>query len=256
MTGTDRGRDQIEDVARGTLRGRWFLLVRAIFLLVLRLTIGLRIEGVERVPASGPILVVCNHLHNADPVLLSASFPRPLHFMAKKELFKVPGVGWLIRRVGAFPVDRGKADRSALRRAEAALQQGIAVGMFPEGTRSVARSLRPALPGAALVALRAQVPILPMVITGSERLPGNGAKARREAGVRDPDPGHPGVRVRIGQPFHLPSPPGGGRLSSEAAIELMMAEVARLLPPAYRGVYAEVAEQTAEATSGGTRGTI
>jgi len=238
---TDPDKAPFADVARGTLRGRWFVLVRAIVLVVLRPTIGLRIEGLEHVPASGPVLVICNHLHNADPVLISASFPRPLHFMAKRELFQIPVIGWVIRGVGAFPVDRGKADRAALRRAEAALKQGIAVGMFPEGTRSVSRSLQRALPGAALVALRAQVPILPLVITGSERLPGNGAKARRAAGLADRDPGHQGVRVRIGQPFHLPSPPGSGRLSSEAAIELMMAEVARLLPPDYRGVYAPAA---------------
>ncbi len=252
MTTPDRG--VAPDVARGTLQGRWFLLVRAIFLLVLRPAVGFRVEGLEHVPASGPVLVVCNHLHNADPVLISAAFPRPLHFMAKRELFQVPVVGWLIRRVGAFPVDRGKADRAALRRAEAALQQGIAVGMFPEGTRSVSRSLQRALPGAALVALRTRVPILPLVITGSERLPGNGAKARREAGVVDPAPSHRGIRVRIGQPFHLPSPPAGGRLSSEAAIEVMMAEVARLLPPDYRGVYAEAAEHEAQPVGAGTTG--
>lgn len=232
-----------EDVARGTLRGLWFRLVRALFLLVLRPTIGFRIEGLEHVPASGPILVVCNHLHNADPVLISAAFPRPLHFMAKKELFSIPVIGWLIRRVGSFPVDRGRADRAALRRAEAVLQQGIAVGMFPEGTRSVSRSLQRAHPGAALVALRSGVPVLPVVITGSERLPGNGAKARREAGVAEPDPGHKGVRVQIGEPFHLPSPPSG-RLTSEAAIEAMMVQLAHLLPPAYRGVYAGAIDRT------------
>ncbi len=106
------------------------------------------------------------------------------------------------------------------------------------------------------MALRTRVPILPLVITGSERLPGNGAKARREAGVVDPDPGHRGVRVRIGQPFHLPSPPGGGRLSSEAAIEVMMAEVAHLLPPAYRGVYADAAQQTGGSIGGDVAGPL
>ena len=142
-----------EDLNRGTLRGRPRRLIRAALLAILKL-LPLRIEGLERVPAAGSLLVVANHLHNVDPLLLEIAFPRPLHFMAKKELFEIPVVRWVARRAGAFPVDRRKADRAALRRAEAALRQGIAVGIFPEGTRSETRALRSALPGAGLLALR------------------------------------------------------------------------------------------------------
>ena len=229
-------KNDFADLARGTLRGGPFRLVRALLIGLLRPTIGLRMDGLEHVPAAGPLIVVCNHVHNSDPVLVSVAFPRPLHFMAKKEAFAVPVIPHIIRRVGAFPVDRGKGDRWAIRRAEATLAQGIAVGMFPEGTRSVVHALQPAHPGAAMIALRTGAPVLPAAITGSERLPFNGAKSRPK-GARAPEPGHKGVRVRFGAPFVLPREIDGRKLTTHEATDLMMAEVAHLLPPDYRGVY-------------------
>jgi 1-acyl-sn-glycerol-3-phosphate acyltransferase len=224
------------DLARGTLRGRPFRLLRVVVLAVLRGLIGLRVEGAEHVPPTGPLLVVFNHLHNADPIILSAAFPRPMHFMAKKVLFGIPVVNRIIRRVGAFPVDRGKADRSAIRRAEATLAQGIPVAMFPEGTRSRSRALQPAQPGAALLALRAGVPVVPVAITGSEFFPGNGRKSgpRQRPSLR----AMRRVRVQIGQPFTLPREIDGRRITNEEAAERMMRELASLLPPQYRGAYA------------------
>lgn len=223
------------DLSRGTLRGRPFRVTRAAVVALLRAVVGLRIEGLERVPPTGGLLVICNHLHNADPILLAASFPRPLHFMAKKELFAIPVVGPIIRGVGAFPVDRGRADRWALRRAEATLAQGIAVAMFPEGTRSTTGALQVAHPGAALLALRSGVPVIAMGITGTERLPGNGRKGvgrRRARWAR-------GTRVRFGEPFSVPREVDGRRLTADDAIARMMAELAAVLPPAYRGVYGD-----------------
>ena len=239
MSGPGGHGGEIGDVTRGTLTGVWFRLVRAMFLAVLWLVLRFRVEGTEHVPRRGAVLVVCNHLHNLDPVLLAAAFPRPLHFMAKIELFSVPVVRFLISRVGAFPVDRGKADRWAIRRAEAALAQGIAVGIFPEGTRSASRALKEALPGAALLALRSGVPVIPMVVIGSERLPGNGAKGRRAGGEPAPDPGHRRVRVRIGRPFEVPREADGRKVGVDEALTRLMTELARLLPPDYRGVYAD-----------------
>ena len=230
-----------DDLSRRTLRGLPFRLVRAALLAVLVPLLHLKIEGLENVPPSGPIIVIGNHLHNADPVLLSVAFPRPLHFMAKKEAFSVPLIGSIIRRVGAFPVNRGNADRGAIRRAEATLSQGIALGIFPEGTRSVTRSLQPAHPGAALIALRSGAPVLPCGITGSERLPFNGSKGGRRQSPVAPSTATDGVRIRFGVPFVVPREPDGGRLSTEEATQLMMAEVARLLPVHYRGHYTEAA---------------
>lgn len=228
------------DIRHGTLQGRWFRLTRGLLLGLLKPLLRLKIEGMEHIPREGPLLVVCNHLHNSDPILVSVALPRPLHFMAKKELFSIPVIAQIVRRVGAFPVDRGKFDRSAIRRAEAVLAAGIAVGMFPEGTRSVTRALRKAHPGAGMIALKTGVPVLPAVITGSERLPGNGAKRRRQGGDADPVPGHRGVRVRFGPTFVIPRERDGRKLMTHDATEILMAELARMLPPSYRGEYAHV----------------
>lgn len=227
------------DLARGTVRGFPFRFLRSALVRVLFPLLGLTIEGLEHVPSTGGVLVVSNHLHNADPVLLSIAFPRPLHFMAKKELFGLPFIGWLIRRVGAFPVDRQKADRGALRRAEAVLAQGIAVGMFPEGTRSSTAALGPAHPGAALLALRTQVPILPVTIVGSERLPWNGTKSRHQERSDKAIVSSRAIVIRIGPPFQVSRSANTQRSSVEDVSQLLMTRLAEMLPPSYRGRYGD-----------------
>lgn len=199
---------------------------------LLRLVIRFRIDGLEQVPPIGPALVVANHLHNADPVLIIAAYTRPVLFMAKKELFSVPVIRWFVRQSGAFPVDRGKPDRAALRQAERLLSEGMLVGIFPEGTRSVTGGLSAPHPGVALLALRAGVPVIPTAIWGTEVLPFNGYKGR----VRGR--GWPRVTVRIGEPFRIAVHHGAGqrRPLEEVAEEIMLA-IARLLPPEYRGIY-------------------
>lgn len=226
------------DFERHTLRGRPRRAVRAVVLAFLRLVVKLRLASVERAPMTGGLLVVSNHLHNADPILINAAFPRPLHFMAKKEVFGVPVIRTIVRAVGTFPVDRGKADRSAIKRAQALLAHGIAVGVFPEGTRSITRSLQRAHPGAGLLALSG-CPVQPVIITGSERLPFNGSKAKQAAGAAWPESDHTGVRVLFGEPFTIPKSIDGRRVGADEAAEIIMVEIARLLPPDYRGAYAD-----------------
>jgi len=199
----------------------------------------MRIEHIERVPDDGAVLVVANHLANADPIIVNAAFPRPLHFMAKKEAFDVPIIPFFLRLGGAFPVDRGKADRSAIRRAHNALMSGIPVGIFPEGTRSLNRALAKGHSGVGLLALMSGVPVQPIVVTGTERLPLNGKKRKLAPGVKTPDSGHSGVRVLFGEPFKVPKEINGRRVSSDEATNIIMIEIARLLPSDYRGVYAD-----------------
>lgn len=227
------------DLRKGTFPKPVFVVLRAFLLLLCRILLGLRIRGIRNVPKEGPLLVVANHLHNADPVIVSIATPRPVHYMAKEELMRVPVIGRVIRFGGAFPIARGKADRQAIRRAVATLDQGIAVGMFPEGTRSRTWEMKPALTGAGLVAMMGKARILPVAVTGTETLPFNGAKGRRSGAGKPFWQRLPRVVVTFGEPFEIPATESGGRMNAEAATELMMRRVAALLPEQYRGVYGD-----------------
>jgi len=126
--------------------------------------------GLEKVPKKGPLVVVCNHGSYYDPPLLSTTIRRPVSFMAKDELFKVPVLKELIKLYGAYPVKRGASDRNAIKLALNALKDGWAVGLFLEGTRTPdAKIYEPKL-GAALIAAKANAPILPVSIWGVEKI--------------------------------------------------------------------------------------
>jgi 1-acyl-sn-glycerol-3-phosphate acyltransferase len=213
--------------------------VRWAFLNFYRIAFRLRIEGLDLVPPTGPLIVISNHLHNVDPLIVGVTMPRATHFMAKAEAFKNPILRQILKWGGAFPVERGKMDRTAIRRAEETLKQELALGIYPEGTRSRTRSLKEPMAGAGLLALRSGAPVLPVVITGSERLPGNGSKGKIAEGAVPPDPGHTGVRLKFGPTFTVPREIDGRKLSSAEAADFMMIELAKMLPPDYRGIYAD-----------------
>jgi 1-acyl-sn-glycerol-3-phosphate acyltransferase len=180
-------------------------------------------------------VLASNHLHLLDPPLIGASCKRRVHPMAKRELFEAPLVGWVLWPYGAFPVRRFSADIGALRAARGYLRNGDVVLMFPEGTRSKDAQLHPALPGAAMVALLADVPVVPVAITGTEgiRIPGVLFRWVRRNRLR--------IRVVFGEPFQLPQSSAEARHAEEAT-DLMMRRVAALLPEAYRGAYGAASE--------------
>lgn len=189
------------------------------------------VDGQEHVPATGGVILVANHLSYIDPPLLVAAMSRSPHFMAKRELWDNAVTRWLVNNFGAFPVRRGMVDRAALRRATAIVEAGGMVGMFPEGTRSRDARLHRANPGAALIALRTGAPLLPAAITGSQH-------ALRF--LEGKPPVRADIHVRFGPPFHLAPPErraGAGQLQHLA--DEAMLHIARLLPLAYRGCYAE-----------------
>ncbi|MFC1892535.1 lysophospholipid acyltransferase family protein [Chloroflexota bacterium] len=199
--------------------------------LLTRMLLGLftrcQVEGKKNVPRQGPLLVVANHVNAADPPLLAVSLGRKVLFMAKEELFRSRFVGYFIRGYGAFPVHRGRLDRKALRSAHQLLEQGTALAMFPEGSRSPNGQLQPPLPGSALIAARSGAPILPVGIIGTKKLRGITWLLRR-----------PRITVNIGPAFSLP--PAGSRLTKAELAEhcnLIMKRIAELLPKEYRGDY-------------------
>lgn len=126
----------------------------------------LRVTGGENEPETGGMLVCCNHTSMLDVIALGAAFRRPLRYMAKKELFRVPIIAPLIRALGAFPVDRGGADVASIRRTVALLGEGELVGIFPQGHRypGVDPATTPVKSGAGMLAYRAKADILPVFI--------------------------------------------------------------------------------------------
>lgn len=129
-----------------------------------------RVYGQELVPTQGPALVVSNHASYFDPPFLSCAMARPVAFMAKEELFNVPLLGPAIRLYGAYPVKRGSGDRGALRAALTALGDGWLVGVFLEGTRTEDGRIHQPKLGAAMIAAKAQVPIIPVSLGGVEKI--------------------------------------------------------------------------------------
>ncbi|MDD2432334.1 MAG: lysophospholipid acyltransferase family protein [Clostridia bacterium] len=125
-------------------------------------------KGKENIPQEGSVVLIGNHVSLWDPVVLACSVDRTVNFMAKEELFKIPLVGKLISYLNAFPIKRGKPDRNALRTANKLLKNGEVLGLFPEGKRSKTGELLPFHPGAALFALRAGAPIVPMYLGGTK----------------------------------------------------------------------------------------
>ena len=201
--------------------GRWA--TKIVLLLLTRW----RVTGKENIPGQGPLLIVANHLHIADPPILGASIPRKMLFMAKEELFQARFSSYFVRNYGAFPVRRGGLNRKTLKQAEQQLAQGIALVMFPEGRRSQNCRLQPAFPGTALLASRSGAPILPVGITGTERIKGLGWCLRR-----------PRITINIGTPFQPPVNTKLNRTELNQLTKSIMEHIATLLPIEYRGDYA------------------
>lgn len=133
----------------------------------------LKLVGTENEPANGPLLVCSNHISAADPFLVSAATKNQICYMAKKELFGVPVVGSILRSAGSFPVDRKGSDVGAVKRAIAILKNGGRVGIFPQGTRRPGQDPRSTdiKTGAAMIAVRAGVDILPVFVHRKNNTP-------------------------------------------------------------------------------------
>ncbi|HSU65921.1 MAG TPA: lysophospholipid acyltransferase family protein [Tepidisphaeraceae bacterium] len=127
----------------------------------------LKVFGAHRVPDEGGVLLISNHQSYLDPVLLGVRLRRPLSYLAKSELFTNKAFSWLIRSLGAFPVRQGAGDVGAMRETIARLQEGHALNVYPEGSRTENGQLQPIEKGVALVIRKAKVPVVPVVIQGS-----------------------------------------------------------------------------------------
>lgn len=155
---------------------------RVVWLIALafaRVAWGYRRRGTDLIPATGPVIVACNHISNWDPILVGLGCRREMHFMAKEELFRNPLLAWLIRTYGALPVRRGVMDRGALRAASEILSRGEALIMFPGGTRDQSGEVRDPKSGVGYLACMNEADVVPAYITGANRLSGAFRRAVR-----------------------------------------------------------------------------
>jgi 1-acyl-sn-glycerol-3-phosphate acyltransferase len=149
------------------LRLAWYALLQQVARVLFVLVFGIRVYHRRRLPRQGGVLVIANHQSYLDPVLAAVGMPRPYHPMARESLFQFAPFRWLIRSLYAFPVRRGKADLGTVREALRRLKAGAVVLMFPEGTRTRDGSISRLHGGPVTIAVRAGVPVVPMVIDGA-----------------------------------------------------------------------------------------
>jgi 1-acyl-sn-glycerol-3-phosphate acyltransferase len=202
----------------------WHYLLRAVAPLLTRISV----RGLRNVPRTGPVILVSNHISLADPPILIGYAPRHVHFIIKIELLDNPILGRILPPGEPIPIHRGKADRVALRQAEAYLKDGGAVGIYPEGTRSHSGVAREAHAGVTFLAQRTGARIVPVAISGAERI-----FSRRFPWYR-----RARVELTFGPPFTLDDLRVPDKRDREAIAHAVMGRVAMLLPPRYRGVFA------------------
>lgn len=214
------------------IRG-WYRVIRGIIRFLLRLLARLDVRGIEHIPAQGPYLLVTNHLHWLDPPVIMAMFPHRAYVFAAEKWETNWILGPLFRSLDAIFVRRGEVDRKALRQALGVLQGGAILGLAPEGTRSKTGAMQRGRSGAAYMALRVGVPVVPVVTWGQKAVFPSLWRFRRAQ-----------VHIVFGPPFDPPSVKGKASAALVHAFsEEMMVRLAAMLPPEYRGVYADVVER-------------
>ncbi len=204
--------------------------IRRLFKFFLRLFTQVEVRGMENVPISGAFILAPNHLGSLDVPLLGAHIQRnDASFLAAKKHRRSPINRWIFDSTGGIWIDRNQADLGALRAARNALKDGQILGVAPEGTRSSTHSLIEGKAGAAYLASLSQVPVLPAAITGTENAVGQILRLRR-----------PHLTLTFGKPFIIPPLDRRDREASlKRGTDEIMCRIAALLPPDYRGVYAD-----------------
>lgn len=189
---------------------------------LLQVLFGLQVEGVEKIPKEGPVILASNHMSLVDPVVMGVACPRVVSYMSRDDVFKYPILRWLLPRLYVIPVSRGAGDLGAIKAAIRALKSGMAFGIFPEGRRSRTGFIEPFKTGAAAIALRTGALIVPAAIIGSDKAwpVGKGPRLRRP------------IRVVFGDPIALP-PGKTDHQTLEEVTRQLEAAVTALLPPEY-----------------------
>ena len=202
--------------------------------LALWITGGLRIDGQENVPGTGGVIIAPNHLSIADPLPVGIGLTRTAYYMASTQVFAIPILRTVCKWLRAFPVKQDSPDRAALRKSEKLLEAGEALVIFPEGHVAETADMDPVQPGVIMLALRANVPVVPVGIVGTERIVPHGQFRPRRAGCP--------VLLRFGKP--IPAAELSGGLRGREALEHGSA----LLTEAIAGLVRDLREEEAAAT--------
>jgi 1-acyl-sn-glycerol-3-phosphate acyltransferase len=198
------------------------------------LLLRLNVEGIDRIPADGPTILMINHINFLDPFVVAASMPRELTAMSKIENFSIPIFGWIFKLYGAIPVRRGEVDRKALKAALDVLKSDTMLLLAPEGTRSPHRALQSAHDGLAYIGYRSQAVIVPVAITGTPGFAHNIKRLRRTP-----------VNLKAGKAFTLHTIQRRlERDTMTAMTNEAMYQLAALLPPEHRGIYSDLGQAT------------
>ncbi len=186
-------------------------------------------QEAKSVPARGPLIIYTNHVNILEiPILFTRLQPRRMHGMVLAERWNSPILKWMLEVTETIPLHRGEADIHAIHRGLEVLERGEILVISPEGTRSHDGRLQPALPGVVLLALHSQAPLLPVAYYGAENWKQNLSRLKRTD-----------FHLKVGHPFRLKT--GGKKVTHQVRqdmIDEMMVELAQLLPPEYRGYYA------------------
>jgi 1-acyl-sn-glycerol-3-phosphate acyltransferase len=206
-----------------------YRVVRSLFRTTFRLLADVDARGLERVPMEGGALLAANHMTFLEgPLVFGLVARHPLTALAKQE-FQGTLAGRVVDLVNPIYVARGEVDRKALKEMMQRLKEGAAIGIAPEGTRSKTGRLMEGKEGAAYLAFQTGAWVVPVAVWGQEQMLAQLKRFRR-----------PKIHLRIGEPFRIESEPGKARGEILAAgTERIMHAIARMLPPEYRGAYAD-----------------
>ena len=204
-----------------------YYIVHSVIKVLFLLLTSRSIEGRQNIPPRGAVVFVSNHIELADSPLLWTSLGRRVYFMAKNELFNSRIIAFFMTRFGVFPVNKGRADRNALSKAQQVLANGQALLIYPEGMRSHSQKIKLAFHGAAFIASCSGVPIVPIGVSGTEKIRGISWILRR-----------PRIRITVGPAFSLP-PISGRRTKTRLSklTDVIMEHITDTLPSKYRGYY-------------------
>jgi 1-acyl-sn-glycerol-3-phosphate acyltransferase len=207
----------------------WYRFVHGVIGGIIRLLARLEVEGLEHLPDQGPVMVAVNHLHWLDAPVIFAALPVRSEVWAAEKWENRFFIGALFRSLDAIFIHRGEVDRKALGEAIRRLKAGALLGLAPEGTRSKTGGLQQGKTGVAYLAFRVGAPVVPCVCYGQEKVFGSLRRGRRAR-----------VQVVFGASVPVPEVEGKARPDDlRAFTEEIMLRMAAMLPPEYRGVYAE-----------------